>query len=106
MTSNLTFLLTESFEPVWLWLQQKLDIDYWLWIFWLFTPIIVAFVLPLMLAVFIYGSALFLHVYKQRNYLREAYAVDVWHGARMTIAAFWDAQGWIWHGKIIVYIAL
>uniref|UniRef100_A0A915KKA9 Phospholipid/glycerol acyltransferase domain-containing protein n=1 Tax=Romanomermis culicivorax TaxID=13658 RepID=A0A915KKA9_ROMCU len=93
------FDLIEPFIEV---LRQNLDVDYFLWLFWLFAPILIVFIIPLILAVFVYGCAFFLHVYKQRNYLREAYSVDVWHGARMTIAAFWDAQGWIWHGHEVI----
>lgn len=89
-------------EPVWTLLNKYVDVDYATWLFWLFAPIVFAFIFPLLLAVFIYGCALFLHVYKLRNKLREAYAVDVYHGARTTIASFWDAQGWIWHGISVV----
>ncbi|CAH1773693.1 unnamed protein product [Owenia fusiformis] len=42
--------------------------------------------------------AIFLHIYKYRHKLKDAYAKDFWDGARKTLAALWDAQGWIWHG--------
>ncbi|XP_071117554.1 DGAT1/2-independent enzyme synthesizing storage lipids-like isoform X3 [Haliotis cracherodii] len=81
-------------------LQQvgQLDIDYLRWVVWLTYPIIISFLLPLILLVFLYASVLFLLVYRQRHRLRDAYAHDFWDGARKTLAALWDGQGRIWHG--------
>ncbi|CAG7724030.1 unnamed protein product [Allacma fusca] len=77
----------------------NVDIDYARWLNWLFTPIVVAFVLPVVILVFLYLSCFFLYIYKwHRHRLIEAYEHDFWQGARKTLAAFWDAQGWIWHG--------
>lgn len=69
------------------------DIDYARWLLWLFTPIIITLLLPILLAVFFYGAALFLHIYKMRNKIVEAYNHSIWDGARSAIASFWDAQG-------------
>jgi hypothetical protein len=33
-----------------------------------------------------------------RQRLRDAYERDIWDGARHTVAAIWDAHGWLWHG--------
>ncbi|XP_071117548.1 DGAT1/2-independent enzyme synthesizing storage lipids-like isoform X1 [Haliotis cracherodii] len=85
-------------------LQQvgQLDIDYLRWVVWLTYPIIISFLLPLILLVFLYASVLFLLVYRQRHRLRDAYAHDFWDGARKTLAALWDGQGRIWHGYEVV----
>uniref|UniRef100_A0A0N4ZDH7 PlsC domain-containing protein n=1 Tax=Parastrongyloides trichosuri TaxID=131310 RepID=A0A0N4ZDH7_PARTI len=84
-----------------LWLRETfkgVDFDYIEYLLWLFFPIIVAFVLPILLLIFIYGCVIFLHIYALRNRLREAYETSVWDGARVSIASFWDAIGSIWHG--------
>ena len=71
-------------------------LDYLLWVF---TPLAVVFILPLFILLFVYLSILFLHVYKHKNELREAYSHNLWDGARKTLATLWDGHGSIWHGK-------
>ena len=89
--------------PVPQWLEEGLrgiDFDVVYWLIRLFAPIIITFLLPLLLLIFIYGSILFLHIYKRRHVLVEAYVnKGFWDGARKTIAIFWDGHGKIWHGK-------
>ncbi|XP_064201814.1 DGAT1/2-independent enzyme synthesizing storage lipids-like isoform X2 [Anguilla rostrata] len=65
---------------------------------WVFTPLAVVFILPLFIVLFLYLSILFLHVYKHKNELREAYSYNLWDGARKTLATLWDGHGSIWHG--------
>ncbi|MGH0142967.1 UNVERIFIED_CONTAM: hypothetical protein FKN15_077459 [Acipenser sinensis] len=65
---------------------------------WVFTPLAVVFILPLFIVVFIYLSILFLHVYKRKNELKEAYSYNLWDGARKTLATLWDRHATIWHG--------
>ncbi|KAK3090668.1 hypothetical protein FSP39_013564 [Pinctada imbricata] len=77
---------------------DSLDIDYWRWVVWVIYPIIISFLLPLCILILFYASSIFLHVYHYRHSLQEAYTHDFWDGARKTLAALWDAQGWIWHG--------
>ncbi|CEF71487.1 Transmembrane protein 68 [Strongyloides ratti] len=108
--SDLITFLLEMTLPDWikesahnldLWLRDTftgVDFDYIEYLLWLFFPIIVAFVLPILLLLFIYGCVIFLHIYALRNRLREAYETSVWDGARASIASFWDAIGLIWHG--------
>ncbi|KAA0719245.1 Transmembrane protein 68 [Triplophysa tibetana] len=48
--------------------------------------------------ILLYLSILFLHVYKRKNQLREAYSNNLWDGARKTLATLWDGHGAIWHG--------
>ena len=81
---------------------DKLDIHYWKWVLWVVYPIVLSFLLPLIIILFLYGSSLFLHVHNYRHRLREAYSVDFWDGARKTVAAFWDGQARIWHGLYII----
>nr|XP_005993495.1 PREDICTED: transmembrane protein 68 isoform X2 [Latimeria chalumnae] len=70
-------------------------VDYLLWVF---TPLAVVFVLPLFIVLFLYLSILFLHVYKRKNELKEAYSNNLWDGARKTLATLWDGHATIWHG--------
>ncbi|KAG9355214.1 hypothetical protein JZ751_000052 [Albula glossodonta] len=66
---------------------------------WVFTPLAIVFILPLIIILLLYLSILFLHVYKRKNELREAYSNNLWDGARKTLATLWDGHGNIWHGK-------
>ena len=73
----------------------------------MFYPLVITFLLPFVLGIFLYGSALFLHIYKLRHHLRDIYSRrDLWDGARHSLAAFWDAHGKIWHGKWVVWVNL
>ncbi|KAI1901406.1 hypothetical protein AGOR_G00034110 [Albula goreensis] len=65
---------------------------------WVFTPLAIVFILPLIIILLLYLSILFLHVYKRKNELREAYSNNLWDGARKTLATLWDGHGNIWHG--------
>nr|XP_017207241.2 transmembrane protein 68 isoform X1 [Danio rerio] len=65
---------------------------------WVFTPLVVVFILPFLIVILLYLSILFLHVYKRKNQLREAYSNNLWDGARKTLATLWDGHGAIWHG--------
>jgi len=47
-----------------------------------------------------------LHFSLKKNYrqrLRAAYERDFWDGARYTVAAIWDAHGWLWHGSYFLF---
>lgn len=49
--------------------------------------------------------ATFFFMYRDR--LRNAYEQDFWDGARKTVAALWDAHGWVWHGEygnIVIFL--
>lgn len=74
------------------------DIDYFNWLVWLFTPVAVAFLLPTLIIALLYFSIIFLHVYRYRRPLRDAYARDFWDGARYTLALLWTGHGRVWHG--------
>ncbi|VDD87244.1 unnamed protein product [Enterobius vermicularis] len=80
------------------WAIDYVDWDYLEYLTWLFLPLFLCFLLPVILLLFIYGCAIFLHVYGLRNRIREAYADSIWDGARISVASFWDAVGHIWHG--------
>lgn len=81
--------------------QETLDdyLSFLNYVLWVFTPLVIVFILPLFILLFLYLSILFLHVYKRKNELREAYSNNVWDGARKTLATLWDGHGTIWHGN-------
>ncbi|PIK50385.1 Transmembrane protein 68 [Apostichopus japonicus] len=56
------------------------------------------FILPCMILLMLYGTILFLHLYKARHSLKDAYTRSLWDGARLTVATFWEGHGKIWHG--------
>lgn len=59
----------------------------------------VAFLLPTLILLLLYVSIIFLHVYRYRGWLRDAYARDFWDGARYTLALLWCGHAWVWHGE-------
>ncbi|KAG9347990.1 hypothetical protein AGOR_G00175770 [Albula goreensis] len=65
---------------------------------WVFTPLAIVFILPFFIVLFLYLSILFLHVYKRKNELKEAYSNNLWDCARKTLATLWDGHATIWHG--------
>uniref|UniRef100_A0A914XKQ9 Phospholipid/glycerol acyltransferase domain-containing protein n=1 Tax=Plectus sambesii TaxID=2011161 RepID=A0A914XKQ9_9BILA len=84
---------------VWIaWALTYVDLQYLEYLLWLFFPLLIAFVLPIVLVIGIYGCVIFLHIYKLRHQIREAYASSYFDGARTSIASFWDAVGYVWHG--------
>jgi len=78
--------------------SDYLDIDFLGWLIWLFTPIMITFLLPMIIVLLLYMSALIIHVYRYRHRLKDAYARDFLDGARYTVAAMWEGVGWIWNG--------
>ncbi|XP_047223841.1 transmembrane protein 68 isoform X4 [Girardinichthys multiradiatus] len=68
------------------------------YLLWVFTPLAVVFLVPFLIVILLYLSILFLHVYKRKNQLKEAYSNNLWDGARKTLATLWDGHGAIWHG--------
>ncbi len=87
--------------------HNYVDVYYIHWVLWVFYPLILSFILPICILVFLYASALFLQLYRLRQHLRDAYnySQDIWNGARHILATLWMAQGRIWHGKIFaVYL--
>ena len=93
---------TEYIELVYEYVYQHyFDIYYFEWLIWLFYPLVLTFILPTIILILVYASALFLHFYRWRHHLKDVYTRDVWEAARHTLAAFWDFQGKIWHGNLI-----
>ncbi|XP_043544319.1 transmembrane protein 68 isoform X3 [Chiloscyllium plagiosum] len=74
------------------------SLNYLDYLLWVFTPLIIVFILPLFIILFLYLSILFLHVYKRKRELQVAYSNNVWDGARKTLATLWDGHATIWHG--------
>ncbi|KAL3869897.1 hypothetical protein ACJMK2_042523 [Sinanodonta woodiana] len=88
-------------EYAWV-LIKELDIEYLEWIIWIFYPVLISFLLPLVLLLFFYGSALFLQIYQYHYRIQDAYAHDLWDGARKSLAAMWYAQARVWHGYELI----
>lgn len=98
---NITHQINDHILYVWE-VIDTLDINYWKWVLWVVYPIIISFLLPLLILLFLYASALFLNLYNYRQRLREAYERDFWDGARKTLAALWDGQARLWHGMVTI----
>ena len=66
----------------------------------IFLGFCVVFILPVFVLIFLYGTVVFLHVYRhRRRQIYDAYAANFWDAARLAVAAFYDAQATIWNGK-------
>ena len=95
-------VITDS--AIWVWdYFRSLDIDYLKWVLWVVYPVLISFLLPLVILVFLYASALFLQILPYWKRLRAAYQHDIWDGARKTIAAAWAGQAYIFHGNLLVW---
>ncbi|XP_048001108.1 transmembrane protein 68 isoform X2 [Leguminivora glycinivorella] len=78
---------------------EYVDTEYSLWLTWFLMPVVVTFLLPAVIIVLIYVSAIIFHLYRLYR-LRVADGVqnDWRQAARLTVCALWDAHGWLWHG--------
>lgn len=98
LLENSSAVLTYQLELLWA-LIESLDINYWKWVLWVVYPIVISFILPAIILIFLYASAIFLNVYHYRKPLHDAYVSDFWDGARKTLAVLWDGQARVWHGE-------
>ncbi|NXP22886.1 TMM68 protein, partial [Scytalopus superciliaris] len=73
-------------------------LSYVFFLVWVLFPLAVVLILPGVIVVLLYISALFIQIYKRKNELKEAYSHDVWVGAREMVATLWDGHGRLWHG--------
>ena len=92
----------------WIWDSVvNLDIDYLAWVWWVVHPTIILFLLPGVILLLLYASAVFLWVFQYRHDIQEAYQHDFWDGARRTLAAFWDGTGHYYFGmNISLFMAI
>jgi uncharacterized integral membrane protein len=81
--------------------DHYVDLYYIEWLAWVFYPLIITFLLPTFIVLFLYASSLFLQLYRLRHDICQAYGQDFWEGARQFISILWIAQGRIWHGMYI-----
>ena len=79
-------------------LLSACDWVYVTWLFWVLYPIILSFILPFVLFVLIYASAIFLHLIHHRRHLQDAYTLDLFAGAKHVLAVLWSSHGRVWHG--------
>lgn len=78
---------------------EYVDAEYSLWLSWLLTPLIVTFLLPAVIIILIYISAVIFHLYRlYRLRVVDGAQSDWRNAARLAIFALWDAHGWLWHG--------
>lgn len=80
---------------------KTVDIDYISWLLWVLYPILITFLLPGFILLFLYMTSLGLFIYKHRVKLKAAYDHNLWDGALKTLGTLWWAQARIWHGKIL-----
>lgn len=101
---QMEWLGNATFETlrVHVWGEYLEDVEYLRWVIWLVTPIIMAFLLPMVFIGLLYVSAITVHIYRHRYGIKDAYARDAWDGARYIVAAIWDAHGWLWFGYEVV----
>ncbi|XP_049823416.1 transmembrane protein 68 isoform X2 [Aethina tumida] len=76
------------------------DVDYSLWLTWCLTPLMITFLLPVVISLLLYLTALVLYIYKlHRTTLQNSWQTgDKWDAIRKFLAVAWDAHGWIMHG--------
>ncbi|XP_026728370.1 transmembrane protein 68 isoform X2 [Trichoplusia ni] len=78
---------------------EYVDTEYSLWLTWFLMPVIVTFLLPAVIIVLIYISAIIFHLYRlYRMKVVDGVQPDWKQAARLAVCALWDAHGWLWHG--------
>lgn len=93
--------LIHIFEE-WFGVEQLEDyLNFANYLIWVFTPLILL-ILPYFTIFLLYLTIIFLHIYKRKNVLKEAYSHNLWDGARKTVATLWDGHAAVWHGKQFV----
>ena len=98
--SGLHALLERKLETTYARVIRHIDWGY----SWIFKPVFLySFIFPFVVVLFLYSSAIFLHLYKRRHEIKDfieksgAHA-DKFDWARLFLAALWEAQGSLWHG--------
>lgn len=81
-------------------IEEYVDVHLMKWLIWLFTPIVVSFLLPVLIFLLFYVSALIIHLYRLRRLWNSSW--DFYEIGRRTVALLWDAHGWIWNGYEVV----
>jgi len=71
------------------------------WLIYVLYPVVITFILPALIFLFLYASQLFLQLYRLRQHFSSMLHMDCWDGARQIIAAVWAAHGKIWHGELL-----
>ncbi|EPY76355.1 hypothetical protein CB1_001437051 [Camelus ferus] len=83
----------------WFGVEQLEDyVNFANYLLWVFTPLILL-ILPYFTIFLLYLTIIFLHIYKRKNVLREAYSHNLWDGARKTVATLWDGHAAVWHAN-------
>ncbi|XP_063388336.1 DGAT1/2-independent enzyme synthesizing storage lipids [Cydia fagiglandana] len=78
---------------------EYVDTEYSLWLTWFLMPVVVTFLLPAVIIVLIYVSAIIFHLYRlYRLRVVDGVQNDWRQAASLAVCALWDAHGWLWHG--------
>ncbi|XP_061418434.1 monoacylglycerol/Diacylglycerol O-acyltransferase isoform X3 [Lethenteron reissneri] len=62
------------------------------------SPLLLVFVLPLFILLFLYLSTLFLYLYGIKNIVRSSRSAGIWSKARRILASLWVKHAAFWHG--------
>ncbi|XP_026526229.1 transmembrane protein 68-like isoform X4 [Notechis scutatus] len=73
-------------------------LSYLIYLTWLFMPLLLGFLLPAVILLLLYISAIIVHIYKRKTDIKEGYLNDFWDGARQMLATMWYAHARIWNG--------
>ncbi|XP_058032426.1 monoacylglycerol/Diacylglycerol O-acyltransferase [Ahaetulla prasina] len=73
-------------------------LSYLIYLTWLFMPLLIGFLLPAVIILLIYISAIIVHIYKRKADIKEGYLNDFWDGVRQILATMWYAHARIWNG--------
>ncbi|XP_073962807.1 DGAT1/2-independent enzyme synthesizing storage lipids isoform X2 [Choristoneura fumiferana] len=93
---NYTATLSATFYEM---IVEYVDNEYSLWLTWFLMPVIVTFLLPAVIFLLIYTSAVIFHLYRlYRLRVVDGVQNDWRQAARLAVCALWDAHGWLWHG--------
>ncbi|KAL2718144.1 transmembrane protein 68 [Vespula squamosa] len=97
---SITFNIQKTIQDI---MVKYIDVDFTLWLSWLLMPLLITFLLPLIIVLLLYVTALILYIYRlHRERIQIAYGTDWKIAAQSVAAAIWDAHGWIWHGYEVV----
>ncbi|XP_061724282.1 transmembrane protein 68 isoform X2 [Cydia pomonella] len=93
---NYTASLSATFYEM---MVEYVDTEYSLWLTWFLMPVVVTFLLPAVIIILIYVSAIIFHLYRlYRLRVVDGVQNDWRQAASLAVCALWDAHGWLWHG--------
>lgn len=79
------------------------DILYLEWLFWLLSPVMATFLLPLGIVLMLYLCALLIQLFHLRGYLFNISYANTQTASTKLLATLWTAHGKIWHGHYLSF---